>query len=46
MKKIMVVGIDASLALGTISSVYAAIVSAKREGMVEYVDAEGHFQER
>ncbi len=45
MKK-MVTGIDASLALGMISSAYAAIVGAKREGMVEYVDAEGHFQER
>ncbi len=46
MKKIMVVGIDASLALGTISSAYVAIVGAKKEGMAENVDAEGHFQER
>ncbi len=45
MKK-MVMGIDASLALSTIITAYAAIVGAKREGMVENVDAEGHIQER
>ncbi len=45
MKK-MVTGIDASLALGTISSAYVAIFGTKREGMAENVDAEGHFKER
>jgi len=40
MKKILVIGIAAALAIGMIVTAYAAIVGAKKEGAVEYVGAQ------
>ncbi len=40
MKKILATGIAAALALGMIITAYAAIVGAKKEGLVEYVGAQ------
>jgi hypothetical protein len=40
MKKMMVAGIVAVLALGTIITAFAAIVGARKEGRVEYVGAQ------